>query len=206
MIQSQYRSGLKNHSSDGARTTVFVKHNDEVLDMCMYPSKVSDVQRDGDNAELVLKPVSLEFKDGLRVEIQTVYKFEKGGRIGISRKILSKSNEAADLKMTEYVKACYGFTEYAEPMKGITLHAGDKKVIDYKYSGVSYKGTESEMYAAVPQINTELWLTTDDRKADSSEIIEGTLFSPYYTMKLTYNLENSEREVKSWLTVKQMKA
>lgn len=206
VIQSQYRSGLKNHYSDGARTTVFVKHNDEVLDMCMYPSKVSEVNRKEDSEELILKPVMLEFKDGLNVEIQTVYTFKKGGKIGITRKILSKSDEAATLEFTEYVKACYGFTEYAEPMKGITLHADGKKVIDYKYGGESYKGTESEIYAAVPQINTELGLSSAKKCAAGCEISEGTLFSPYYTMKLTYNLEANEREVASWLTIKQMKA
>ena len=205
VIQSQYRSGVKHHYMDGARTTLYVTHNGEALDMCMYPSKVSKVSRNGDTNELILKPVVMEFKDGLRVEIQTVYSFEKDGNIKITRNILSKSDEAAGIEFTEYVKACYGFTEYAEPMKGITLHAGNE-TIDYKYGGIEYEGDGTDVYACVPQINTELWLKSGKRKADSCVIAEGTLFSPYYTLKLKYKLGSDEKEVSSWLQVKQMKA
>lgn len=205
IIQSQYRSGIKHHSRDGSRTTLLVEHNGEELDMCRYPSKVSEVRRDGAEVELVLIPVGISFIDGLYLKIQTVYRFSGKGSIIITRRILEKSEEDARVKLTEYVKGCYGFTEYPENMKGIRLSLDGGQTLDYVYGDKHIATKEGRwVRASIPQITTEVILSALSEKPDCVEIADGTLFSPFYTMKLSYVLAD-RKEVKSCLTVKKMK-
>lgn len=203
IIQSQYRTGIKNHSQDGSRTTVFVKHNGEEKDMCMYPSKVADVKREGEDVKLVLAPVDITFSDGLTVKLQTRYTFAKDGSILITREILEKSEKYAEVSLTEYLKGCYGFTEYPEKMKGIVLSADDKEQLDYRYDGQKLV-TEGgrAVTAAIPQISTQVELCAVNVEPESTEVGEGTLFSPFYTMKINY--QNVDKEVQTCLTVRKM--
>jgi len=204
LIQSQYRSGVKHHLFDGSRTTVFVKHGEEELDMCFYPSKVLDVQREENCVTLTLKPVEMKFKDGFKAEIQTVYRFVKGADIEIIRKVLSKSDENEALEMTEYVKGCYGFTEYPENMKGIGFTVGNSKVGEYDYNAKHFESENDDaVTVSVPQIGTDVTLAGISKPV-SVEINEGHLFEPYYTMKLNYALSKDDKEVKSCLKIRKM--
>lgn len=206
LIQSQYRSGIKNHHEDGARTTLFVKHGEEELDLCNYPSRIQETVREKDCVVLMLTPVELCFKDGLQITLQTIYRFVKGGEVEVIRKLLSVTDSNVKLEMTEHVKACYGFTEYPENMKGITLYIGDKQVADYMYRGhAMVSDAESSVTAVIPQITTAFTLASSGIKPERAEIGEGHLFSPFYTMKLHYSVSAAQKEVKSCLRVKRIK-
>lgn len=207
LIQSQYRSGVKNHCFDGSRTTVYAKHGGEALDMCFYPTKIADIKREDGKITLTLTPVQLEFKDGLKVKLQTVYRFIKGGDIEISRIILDKSDSTAELELQEYVKACYGFTEYPENMKDIDLHIDGNKVWDYCFQEKSFSSdSATEVSTVIPNITAEFTLSALNRKADSVEISDGHLFTPYYVMKLNYKLQTDEKEIISCLKLRKTKA
>lgn len=202
IIQSQYRSGAKNHHEDGSRTTLLVRHNGEELDMCNYPTRIENVVRMGNSAELTLTPAELIFKDGFTVKIQTVLGFEDNGTVNITRKIVSVSDTTAELEIEEYVKGCYGFTEYPENMKNIELFAGDEKIFDYAYSGTeSVSNNENRVSVKIPQINTIAELTAVTN-SESVSVADGHLFSPFYTMKLKYNITENIKEVKSCLKLK----
>lgn len=204
LIQSQYRSGVKHHCFDGSRTTVFVKHAGEELDMCFYPTKVEDVKKDEKgNTKLILTPATLKFKDGLVIKVQTVYDFNRGGDIVVTRNIVETNDTNAEIEMQEYVKACFGFTEYPENMKDIDLYVGDKKVCDYGYQHEKFASdTENEVTAVIPNITTKFGLAGVSRKPDSVEIEGGHLFTPYYVMKANYKLGADEKEVKSCLKLR----
>lgn len=205
LIQSQYRTGTKNHCFDGSRTTVYVKHAGEALDMCFYPSKVEDVKKGSDLTTLTLAPVTLTFKDGLTVKMQTVYRFLAGGEIEVVRTILEKSDANADLEIQEYVKACYGFTEYPENMKGIGLCIDGKEVHSYDYNAKAFACDKAnEVSATVPAIHTEIALAGKSRKPDSVSIEDGHLFTPFYVLKLNYTLSNEEKEVVTCLKLKKI--
>ena len=206
LIQSQYRSGYKHHCFDGSRTTLFATHAGEQLDLCAYNTRVESVTRTENSSELTLAPVTLEFEDGLTVTLQTVYRFLPDGKIGITRRILSMSDPAADLMFCEYVKGCYGFTEYPEDMKGIRLCADGEPVIDYCYKRQA-RVTEGgrRVAAVIPEITTEFSLEADT-PANATEIAEGELFDPYYVMKLYYTVTDKTKEVNSWLQIKKTAA
>lgn len=202
IIQSQYRSGSKHHHEDGSRTTLMVTHNDETLDMCNYPSKIEKVTRNGNNTTLELRSVVMKFNDGLEIKLQTVYNFEADGKIGIIRKILS--GNAENVEVCEYVKACYGFTEYPENMKGIEFLINGEKAGDYKYNAKTYSSESvNSISAVIPQITTEVELKADGEA--TGEICDGHHFAPFFTLKLKYNLNDNTKEVRSWLNIKKLK-
>ena len=205
IIQSQYRSGFKNHYVDGSRTTLLVEHGGETKDMCEYPSKVQKVNRIGEDVELCLTPVEMVFGDGFRVKLQTVYTFKRGGQIIITRNVPERSDAKGELKLTEYVKGCYGFTEYPEKMKGIKLSNDAGELLDYQYTDrklVTEGGRAVSV--AIPQITTEAVLSAASIQPVSTEIADGTLFSPFYTMKVNYTLKDSDKEVSTCLQIKKM--
>ena len=201
LIHSQYRTGLKHHCFDGARTTLFVTHNGETIDMAFSHTKVESVLREGDDVKLTLTPATLKFKDGLDLVIRTEYTFTAGGKILIERKILSASMPADDLVFEEYVKACYGFTEYPENMKDISLYIDEERVSDYSYSSKTYSSKESSgVSALIPNINTKITLSGEGRRPDEVTVEDGHLFSPYYVLRNVFKLKDEEG-TRTWLTV-----
>lgn len=204
LIQSQYRSGAKNHYEDGSRTTLLVKHHDETLDLCYYPTKIKEVTSTNYGNLLTLNPVTLIFKDGLSIELQTCYLFSKNGEIRITRKILNISDPTAILEFEEYVKGCYGHTEYPENMKGIELYIGTQKMLNYNYNDCKLtSASATDVSVFVPQINTCCTLSAISQPSEVS-IKDGHLFSPFYTLTLRYHITNQIKEIQSCLTLKEM--
>lgn len=205
VIQSQYRTGVKTHYSDGSRTTLFVKHGDEQLDMCFYPTKVQDVKRSNNDRDttLILTPVTMKFNDGLEVKIQTSINFVDGGDIEIVRTILEKSDLKADVEIQEYVRGCFGFTEYPENMKNIDLYIGNTKVCDYGYQNEKFTSeTDNEVSVIIPDITTKVSLAGTTRNPDIVHVEGGHLFSPFYVLKADYKLSSDDKEVKTCLKLR----
>lgn len=204
VIQSQYRSGIKHHHEDGARTTLILKKGEEVLDMCNFPSRIENTERKVDDVKLILAPVKMTFKDGTSIEIQTVYDFGADGKIGISRKLLSASGDLSNVTATEYIKACYGFTEYPENLKGIDFKLDGEAVAAYGYNAKEYSKANAKTAAAeIPQISTVLELEAE--KEAKLSVCDGHHFAPYFTLKAEYEINNNTGEVKSWLNIRKLK-
>ena len=199
IIQSQYRTGYKTHSQDGSRTTLIMTHNGESRDMCDFNTSVEAMSRTDTSCQLTLKPVTVEFSDGFTVTLQTVYDFKENGNILITRRVLSRSDTDADFNIQEYVKASYGFIEYPEDMKNITLYCEDQKVIDYTYRNTVYKKDGGKSVSAViPEITTKLTLCPETN-AYAVSVKEGNLFSPFFTLMADYTVDADTKEVKTWL-------
>lgn len=206
LIQSQYRSGYKHHWFDGARTTLMMKHGGECLDMCAYNTRIEKVERTDCSSTLTLAPVDVKFDDGVEMKLQTVYEFLPEGKISVIRRVLGISDPDAEIEIQEYVKGCYGFTEYPEDMKNIDLFVDSQKVLDYSYSSTNTKREGGKTVSVtIPEITTEFELGAETA-ADSVEIRDGHLFEPYYLMKLNYTVTADTKEVRSWLQIRKTKA
>ncbi len=205
VIQSIYRTGAENHFLDGARTTLMVTHNGETLDLYKCQTRVANVERNESGTRLTLTPAHLTFADGLEISIETEYNFT-GGTIRITRRLLTVSNSSATLTAREYLKGCYGVTEYPEDMRGITLSVdGDQpQSLEYIYGRRELFSAHAKTVSAViPQITTSVVLEAIT-PALSGYVLEGLLFSPYYTLALDYEF-TSEKEISTCLKLNSAK-
>jgi len=192
VIQSQYRSGAANHSFDGTRTTLAVSHGGETIDLCTCRTKCASIERDGATTCVRLTPARLEFADGLTAAIETTYRFTGAGRIAIERRLADLSDPGAELHVREYVKACYGTTEYPEDLCGAVLSVfGDsEETIEYGYRSRTIATKNATAVAALmPQIDCEMRLEAMDGPTDCGRAVEGFLFSPYFTLTLEGELK-----------------
>lgn len=191
LIQSQYRSGAANHSFDGTRTTLALTHGDETLDLCACPTKCAGIERDDAGTHVRLTPAALKFKDGLTAAVETTYHFPRDARIIIERRLTELSDPGTSLAACEYVKACYGTTEYPEDLHGVTLAvSGDSEErIEYAYASRTIETPNAtSVRAVVPQIDCEIRLEPMDGPAGKGRAVEGFLFSPYFTLMLENTL------------------
>jgi len=201
LIQSQHRTGNSHHYADGSRTTLLVTRNGETLDLANVRVKVADVTRVEGQTTLRLTPARLTFSDGMSVSIETVYRFLGGGNILIERKLL----EGEDAQAQEYVKACWGVTEYPEDLREVVLTVTGKTSRELRYE---YRSREicSEAVLAVaariPYIQTIISLTSDEPR-ESGTAIEGYLFSPYFTLTMSGTLR-AGKALRTWLKIEKM--
>lgn len=199
VIQSIYRTGTQHHFLDGSRTTLLVTYADETLDLCTCRTRVDKVVREDEGTRLTLTPAHLVFSDGLEISIETEYFFTNAA-IQITRRFLRISDPSASLKAREYLKGCYGVTEYPEDMRGILLTVdGDQpQSLEYSYGRRELHSAHAQtVMAVIPKITTSVSLEAIT-PAQSGCVIEGLLFSPYYTLALEYAL-NPDKEIATWL-------
>jgi hypothetical protein len=195
LVHSQHRTGHPNHSRDGSRTTAIVEYGGSSVDLCGIKTKVAVVERGVYGTLVKFIPSRLEFPNA-SAELQSAYFFHKNGRIELRRTLTSDA--PGSFKLTEYVKGCYGFTEYPEDMKGIGLEARGDTVerLEYNYKG--RKSTVSNgrsVTARVPQIGAGLSLEAHTRPAKLGYVEEGYIFNPFYTLALTYEVQREEELV-----------
>ena len=164
---------------------------------------------------LTLDPVEIEFSD-LTVKLQSVFIFEEGSsEIRIERRILEMSDPKAELKINEYMVACYGTTEYPEDMTCVTLRAigaldgyepgletgritgidggnmsSASRSIDYAYRcREEYVADASAVNASVRAIKTLVTMTGEGGNDNVGYIKEGYAFSPMFTLGYTAGLK-----------------
>jgi len=184
---------------DGARTTLLVTHQSETLDLCCCKTRVANVQKDASGTRLTLTPAHLTFSNGLSLSIETEYYFARGA-IRITRRLLTVSDEASVLTAREYLKGGYGVTEYPEDMHGIVLSVdGDQpQSLDYAYRRRELRSDHAQtVIAVIPQITTSVTLEALTPALRGS-VVEGLLFSPYYTLMLDFELSPGT-ELTTWL-------
>lgn len=208
LIHSQYRTGNAHHYEDGARTTLLLSHGGQTLDLADYPVKVADIVRQEEKTTLTLTPAKLKFRDGLTLSLQTVYTFQNSGDILMERRITECSDSAESVGMTEYVKGCYGTTEYPQPMEGIQLairEESGEQSLEFHYTGESISSVRAQQVSAsIPALETEISLCTDGDEPRRAQAQEGVLFNPYYTLKLE-GTGSLGKGVSTWLTLRKKK-
>ncbi|MBK9207452.1 MAG: hypothetical protein IPL71_03740 [Anaerolineales bacterium] len=201
LIQSQHRTGNSYHYADGSRTTLLVTHKDETLDLANVRVKVAEVTRAESETALRLTPATLTFSDGTRVSIETTYRFLGGGKILIERKLL----EGEDVRAQEYVKACWGLTEYPEDLRNVILTVSGKTSEEMRYE---YRSREirseavTAVAAQIPQIQTKISLQAEGT-CESGAVMEGYLFSPYFTLTLNGALR-AGKVMRTWLNIEKI--
>jgi len=202
VIHSQHRSGISHHFEDGARTTLFVTHGSETVDLGTCRTRVADIHRNASGTTLQLTPAQVHFSDGLTAVINTSYYFGGQGQIRITRRLASISNPDAKLRIQEYFKGCYGITEYPEDLRGITLTVSGERqqTLPYEFRRRVIEMPGATLVSArIPQANVDVILEAES-SADLGQAIEGYLFSPYFTLTLEYSIK-SNQEVVTWLRI-----
>lgn len=206
LIHSQYRSGLAHHFEDGARTTLIAICNGEEVDLGTCPTKVASVEKGVEGTCVRLTPAEVTFRSGVRASIETEFQFVGNGDIRIVRRLVGTSDPGVEIRVREYVKGCYGTTEYPEDMKGIRLSVDGSipAELAYAYKGRTLAtGTAKSARAEIPQVGTKLVLEAEGDPALHGQAIEGFLFNPYYTLTLEKPL-TKQKEITTWLRVKKL--
>lgn len=198
LIQSQYRSGNAHHSADGARTTLLLTCNGETKDMCDYPTRIERVQTAHNQTELILQKQRVCFDNNVCVTLETKLTIYRCGKIMFRRMLTDCNQENAVFQAEEYVKAGYGVTEYPEDLTSVTLQVTGEKHIStkYQYTGRTYASAEgSSCSAVIPQLNVRLSLENADGRNCKIYAKDGYLFSPYYTLGITSDIQEGKEMV-----------
>lgn len=195
LIQEKYRAGYFTHyAGEGTIRSAKICHGGEEVDLCLCRTK-AHVSQEGTNRILTLDPVEIVFAD-LIVELQTVLTFtQASSAIRIDRRVLSISNPDADVTINEYMTACYGTTEYAEDMTGLTLcveQGGIREEIAYAYQCRELsKENADRVSCTLPAIATNVSMSCAGRE-QAGYIREGYAFSPMFTLGYTGKLCDKE--------------
>lgn len=201
LIQSQHRTGNSYHYADGSRTTLLVTRNGETLDLANVRVKAAEVTRSENETALRLTPAHLTFSDGTKVSIETTYRFLGGGKILVERRLL----EGGEVRVQEYVKACWGVTEYPEDLREVVLTVSGQRSGEMRYQ---YRSRELRSEAAtavaarIPNIQTKISLESDEPR-ESGAALEGYLFSPYFTLTLDGALR-AGKVLRTWLNIEKL--
>ena len=203
LIQEKYRAGYFTHyAGEGTVKSAKLTYKGEEVDLCLCRTKAK-FSRENNTRILTLNPVEIQFHD-LTMTLQTCFYFEEGSAsIQTQRKVLSMSDETAQVELNEYMVACYGTTEYPEDMTGILLKtetAEEVREITYAYKCREEELEKADMISAViPAIDTKITITVDKDEV-TGYIKEGYAFSPMFTLGYTTKL--SDKEVFStWLNL-----
>lgn len=195
LIQEKYRAGYFTHyAGEGTIRSAKICHGGEEVDLCLCRTK-AHFSQEGTDRILTLDPVEIVFAD-LTVKLQTVLTFtQASGAIRIDRHILSMSDPDADVTINEYMTACYGTTEYAEDMTGLTLcveQGESREEIAYAYRCRELSRENAKRVSCtLPAIATYVSMTCRGRE-QAGYIREGYAFSPMFTLGYTGKLCDKE--------------
>ena len=208
LIQEKYRAGYFTHyAGAGTVRSARLSWNGEVADLCQCRTHAAFSEKKEEDGrtvrELHLDPIEIVF-DGLSFKFSNVIRFEEGsGSIAWTRRIYDMSDPSQKVGVEEYITACYGTTEYAEPMEGITLgvtsgSACESIRYEYRDRKVTLQGAD-RAWAVVPQIKTRVSMHTSEASAEGYAH-EGYAFSPMFHLGFHMELEN-EKEETTWLSL-----
>lgn len=193
LIQSQHRTGYPNHLYDGARTTLRVTRNGKTIDLATCRTRIEQAKRNGDEVVMRLSPAELKFSDGVELQVATTYRFQGNGKIVLERQLLGDYADPVELQ--EYFKGCHGRTEYAEDLHDIELavDGATPQQRAFEYTGQEIQTADANaVRATVGALNTVVELAPQNGTAKSASARDGHLFSPYFTLCLTYTLQPEE--------------
>lgn len=195
IIHSQYRSGNSHHYMDGSRSTLLLEHEGEIVDLCNCPVKLEKIEREGELVRFVLTPAKVRFCDGLQAELISIYEVEKDGSIHIHRRLEKCNRSRVQLNACEYIKGCWGITEYPESMENAVLWTEGNRRKELLYHSAGREILCKENAAAgvkLPFAGTEISLEPEHGDFYEAAVQEGILFNPYYTLKVKGYLQPGE--------------
>jgi hypothetical protein len=204
LIQSQHRTGSRHHCHDGARTTLKICHEGETLDLCDFSTRCERVERSPEAVSFHLAPITLCFRSGLAFDLSTVITCSKDGRIRLDRKVSTFSDESAEVTVEEYIKACWGLTEYPEDLAPVVLEVDgaepNRRNFAYRGESITTKSCGG-VRATVPPTGTKLSLEPGDGwSSPQGKAREGHLFEPYFTLSVTASVQSSA-QFSTWITL-----
>ena len=195
LIHSQHRTGHLNHFADGSRTTLLMNIDGIDVDLADIELKCEEVFQG--NKGFTTKPVKVKFGDHIEVTLKTTVDLSEPGKIIIEREVVDIDGAKSDsIEVTEYLKGCYGTTDYPEDMKNIVLSIDDDdtKSLRYAYKRRRVEGDAvSKVQALIPEINTIVGLSPIDTNNWDGVVEEGILFNPFYTLRLTRKVKTGEK-------------
>lgn len=202
LIQANYRAGYFTHyAGEGTLKSIRFYHNEEKIDLALCRTK-GHYRQEETTRTLVIEPVEIIFKDGLKVKIASRIIFkENESRIRFEREILAMSDPKANLEAEEYITASYGTTEYPEDMTSIVLAVSDgkqKHVLNYAYQDREIVLSAGQASADIPPLNIRV--VASGQKIDQAMAHEGYAFSPMFTLSLRKKLCEKETMV-TWLNL-----
>lgn len=204
LIQSQHRTGSRHHCHDGSRTTLFLRHKGETIDLCEHRTRNEHIERTEGETVFHLAPIALRFSDGLMLELTTRFRFRQDGRILLERAFGEFSDPSAQIEIEEYFKGCWGFTEYPEDLASLSLHVVGEtsESHPYVYRGQRYETVHPRSVSAeIPPLGVRVALEpAQGSVAERGSAADGHLFSPYYTLSLTARV-SSETLFQSWISL-----
>ena len=198
LVQAFYRAGFFTHyAGEGSIKSCKVAYGGEEVDVCTCRTKARYVE-EGRERRLLLDPVEIEFRD-LKLALVSTFTFiEDTGEIRIGRRIVWMDRPEAEIRLNEYVTACYGTTEYPQDLTGVILRCiGPEGVKELYYR---YKCREERMprvarvEAVVPQIETRLAVYPLQDGVEGY-CREGYAFSPMFTLGLEKSLRLNEEMI-----------
>ena len=223
LIQEKYRAGYFTHYAGAGtiRSAVF-SHQGYEANLCQCRTHAHFIEEELEEKDLlcnakgwkkkkerclILDPVELELGD-LKFKVLTRIFFPEGeSLIKMARKVYDFSRKDAKVSLKEYMTACYGTTEYAQDMTGITLGldspesrsgARSQELLEYQYRDRSRRMEGAKRaWAVIPQIQTNV--SMEISRPDACGFIEeGYAFSPMFTLGFTADLSEGEEAV-TWL-------
>ena len=171
-----------------------LEHQDERRDLADYPTKIENVNRQGEKVELMIG------------EIPIVFKRWCGGRryaplMSLKRRDDHNQTKAeggkGKIHFSEYLKGCYGTNEYPEDLSSIVLKTAGKhqKALKFEYKARRIETTAPGYVSTeIPPIDTIVMLEAVEESFESGYAQEGYVFSPYYTMAL----EGKQNRKRKW--------
>jgi len=207
LIQSQHRSGSQHHYEDGARTTLIVADASGTVDLTNHPTRVERVAVDGYETTVHLAVTTVRLESGTEVGVTTSFILDAGPSIRIDREYTVHAYSGYPITVTEYFKGTYGWTEYPEDLRGVLVGLITRdgvETIPFLYDGKTRKCSAiREVSVTIPQISCHAIISPNDGEEWDGSGTVGTLFSPYYTLSTSRQIDESADRSSICLTLAQ---
>ncbi len=199
LIQAFYRAGYFTHyAGEGTIKSCKVAYGGQEVDLCLTRTQAT-FSKEGDVRVLTLAPVDIDF-GSVTVTLVSRFRFvPDSGELEVTRRVTAVRGElAAPLLLKEYVTACYGTTEYPNPLTGMTLRVAsqaESRTISYAYRCREETLADACLVeGVVPQIDTVLSVRPVGSEVRGT-IREGYAFSPMFTLELSREVAVGEELV-----------
>ncbi len=194
LIQANYRAGYFTHyAGAGTVKSCRVSYHGKSADLCLCRT-MARYEKYDNGVRIIANPVTITL-DGLDIEIESVFEFEKDGRVVATRRILNDLH-GEEVTFEEYFTGAYGTTEYQKDMSSVTLGVDDD-VIPYTYHGqYIIKDNASVAWVNIPDVSTRIEMGGE---GCILKVEEGIAFSPVYHINVSKTIKDGE--VKVWLNL-----
>lgn len=186
LIASEHRGGFWNTGQ-----AAMLEVNGQTVNLWDNNRVKARVERNGTGWIVEADPVVAEW-DGGEARVVSRWQYDASGTIRLERTIASCTQSDAELAISEWFGGCFGTTEYPVDLRGIVLKATDPQGKELTNLPFTYTSGERSVDGAacvsadVPQAGVVVSLrAADPTPGLRDSVSDGTVFSPYYPLKLT---------------------